>query len=73
VDLDYDSTGTLIASAGSGGVVHVWDAEGGFCTHRFRGHGGPVLLVRFAPVGVTLVSAGQDLTVRVWDLHKSDW
>ncbi|TKY86358.1 hypothetical protein EX895_004507 [Sporisorium graminicola] len=37
-----DPTGTLLATGGSDGVAKVWDIEGGFCTHAFKGHAGVV-------------------------------
>lgn len=37
-----DPTSTLLATGGSDGVAKVWDIEGGFCTHAFKGHAGVV-------------------------------
>ncbi|EST08550.1 WD40 repeat [Kalmanozyma brasiliensis GHG001] len=40
--MDVDPTSTLLATGGSDGVAKVWDIEGGFCTHAFKGHAGVV-------------------------------
>ncbi|KAJ9475227.1 U3 small nucleolar RNA-associated protein 13 [Pseudozyma hubeiensis] len=37
-----DPTGTLLATGGSDGVAKVWDLEGGFVTHAFKGNAGVV-------------------------------
>ncbi|PWZ02059.1 WD40 repeat-like protein [Testicularia cyperi] len=37
-----DPTSTLLATGGSDGVAKVWDLEGGYCTHAFKGHAGVV-------------------------------
>lgn len=37
-----DATSTLLATGGSDGVAKVWDLEGGFATHAFKGHAGVV-------------------------------
>lgn len=41
------SSGGLLATAGADKKVLVWDVDGGFCTHFFRGHGGVVTTVIF--------------------------
>eukprot|EP00962_Isochrysis_galbana_P055697 scaffold27466_cov101-Isochrysis_galbana.AAC.1 len=59
VDLAYDETGTLAASAGADGAVMVFDVPKGFCTHVFRGHAGVVLRVLFQPGQLRLASSGE--------------
>ena len=50
--MSVDPTGTLLATGGSDGVAKVWDIEGGFCTHAFKGHAGVVsaLAWNFPPI-----------------------
>jgi U3 small nucleolar RNA-associated protein 13 len=72
---------TLLATGSSDGVVKVWDLEGGYVTHLFRGHGGPVSAVRFnfaSPEAegqgdkrMELFTGSTDGRVRVFDLKDS--
>jgi U3 small nucleolar RNA-associated protein 13 len=41
------ASGGLLATAGADKKVCVWDVDGGFCTHFFRGHAGVVTTVMF--------------------------
>ncbi|RMX70314.1 hypothetical protein KXD40_001708 [Peronospora effusa] len=69
--MGFDPSGTLLATGGSDRIVKVFDVDKGFCTHSFRGHSGIVTLVQFHPDAkrLSLVSASDDATVRVWDLY----
>lgn len=52
----------------------VWDADGGFATHSFRGHSSIVTSVSFQPSSVSVtrcVSGSEDGQVEVWDLVTS--
>lgn len=71
LDLAYDGTGTLAASASADAAAMVFDVDKGFCTHVFRGHEGAVHLVAFHPdaARLQLLSAAADNKVRVWDLN----
>lgn len=42
-------SGGLLATGGADRKVLVWDVDGGFCTHYFKGHGGVVSCVIFHP------------------------
>ncbi len=47
VTIAVDSTGTLIASGSADGVIKVWDIQGGYVTHTFRGHAGVISALHF--------------------------
>lgn len=42
-------SGGLLATAGADRKVLVWDVDGGFCTHYFKGHKGVVSSILFHP------------------------
>lgn len=42
-------SGGLLATAGADHKVQVWDVDGGFCTHYFKGHKGVVTSIAFHP------------------------
>ncbi|WWC68444.1 uncharacterized protein I206_102372 [Kwoniella pini CBS 10737] len=70
---------TLLATGSSDGVVKVWDLEGGYVTHLFRGHGGPVSALHFNfPIiegeerrRMELMTGSTDARVRVFDLRDA--
>ncbi len=65
--LSFSVDGGSLASAGSDGVVRIWNAETGAESGVLRGHAGRVFGVAFSPDGWRLASAGEDKTVRIWD------
>ncbi|TYJ52882.1 hypothetical protein B9479_006517 [Cryptococcus floricola] len=68
---------TLLATGSSDGIVKVWDLEGGYVTHMFRGHGGPVSALHFNFPTIAgeerrrmeLLTGSTDSRVRVYDLR----
>lgn len=75
-----DPTSTLLASGSADGIVKVWDLAGGFVTHLFRSHGGPVSSLCFnipreGPAKgkrMELITGSGDTRVRVFDLKDSN-
>lgn len=75
-----DPTSTLLASGSADGIVKVWDLSGGFVTHLFRSHGGPVSSLCFnipreGPAKgkrMELITGSGDTRVRVFDLKDSN-
>jgi eukaryotic-like serine/threonine-protein kinase len=66
-DLKFSPDGSLLAGAGEGPVVQVWDAATGARKAECVGHTSKVLAIAFRPDGRELVTAGFDGTVRQWD------
>lgn len=73
MELVYDATGELIASASADGIVRVWNSAGMYCTHNFTGHTGVVSVLAFHPIADKwqLFSGSDDNTIRRWDLLSS--
>ncbi|PVD38772.1 hypothetical protein C0Q70_01395 [Pomacea canaliculata] len=73
MSMTFDPTSTLVATGGSDMLIKLWDVLHQYCTHNLRGHTGVVRLVQFHPdiSKLQLISAGDDYTVRVWNLKTS--
>ncbi|CAE6932009.1 Tbl3 [Symbiodinium sp. CCMP2592] len=69
-DVSFDTTGALVATGSVDQTAKVWDFQGYFCTHNFKGHAGIVTLVRFHPARLQLVTVA-NTEVRLWDLESS--
>lgn len=66
-DVDYNSTGTRIATGGRDNNVILWDAKKRQKIQTLHGHSDWVNNVRFSPNGRYLASGSTDHSVRVWD------
>jgi WD40 repeat protein len=62
--------GSWLASASNShdGTVRIWDPHTGQARHTLTGHNSPVTALAAAPNGFWLASAGDDATVRIWDV-----
>lgn len=71
--MNFDPTGSLVATGGADRRVCVWDIYRGYCTHSFRDHTDILHSVQFHPDGerLQLFSTAEDHTVRVFDLRDS--
>ncbi|KAI9815838.1 MAG: U3 small nucleolar RNA-associated protein 13, partial [Phylliscum demangeonii] len=45
-----DATGTLLATGAADGILKVWDIQGGYATHTFKGHSGIISALHFFEV-----------------------
>lgn len=70
LELCFDPSSRHLAIATSDSQVKVFDALKGFQTHNFVGHQNIVLTMQFFPAAdsLRLVTAGEDLCLKVWDL-----
>jgi WD40 repeat protein len=61
----FDRSG-MLAAAGGGSDIKIFDADTGFQLAVFSGHVGGINSVRFSSSGLLLVSSSADKTARVW-------
>ena len=68
--MSFDPSSRFLAIGTSDSQVKVYDVAKGFQTHNFRGHRGVIVQLQFYPQtgSLQLISSGEDLTVKVWDL-----
>ena len=69
--LAFSSDGRRIASAGGNFCLGVWDLAVPAEPLIFKGHENDPWAVTFAPDDHTLISGGEDGTVRLWDVSAS--
>jgi len=66
--VSWDSSGQIVASSSSGGVVRVWRAADGQEVHGFYQIGNLQLrTIAFSPVGTQLAVGADDGKVRIWN------
>lgn len=68
--LVFTGNGRWLVSGGDDGVVRVWDAESGACTHSLEGHEDRVWCVAASGDGHLVVSGDDRGVVRVWDTRS---
>ncbi|KAK9367046.1 WD40-repeat-containing domain protein [Lipomyces kononenkoae] len=61
---------SFIATAGVDGIVKVWNADTGKLLMSLNGHSRGLACVILSPDARTIVSGGNDNTIRVWDTKK---
>jgi WD40 repeat protein len=64
--------GELVATAGNGMVVQLWNAKTLTLKLSLDGHSGAVNALAFHPDGKTLASGGWDEAVRIWDISNGE-
>lgn len=74
--MDYDSSGTLVATGSADKSIRVWDVARGYCTHSFSEHSDILkTIVFYQPTGqkkqLYLVSTSEDNAIGLFDLYSS--
>ncbi len=66
--LVFSPDGKWLATAGSNGLLKLWDGRSGSLKARLSGHYGSIFGLDFAADSQHFVSAGTDRTVRLWNV-----
>jgi WD40 repeat protein len=69
-DVAFNSTETILASAGGDCTIKLWDLKGEKCIQTFNEHKGAVYSIAFNTLGTLLASASADGTVKLWNVYN---
>jgi len=64
------SRGDLIVAGTRDGIIHLWKVSTGESIVRLSGHQNPIRGIDLSPDARSVVSAGQDQTLRLWDVQR---
>ena len=72
--VDFDADGDLLVTAGSEGLVLLWDVASGDVLRQLEGHDPTQLVNRahFSPDGVAVATASDDTTIILWDVASGE-
>jgi WD40 repeat protein len=66
--LAFSPDGKSLASAGSEGIIKIWDANTGESLYEWKGHTGPISGILFSEDGTSLITSSLDKTTKIWDI-----
>eukprot|EP00741_Cyanophora_paradoxa_P003445 tig00000704_g3346.t2 len=68
--MEFDSTGHYLCTGAADGTVRVWDSEGWYCTHQFKGHRAVITRILFHPDPhrYMVITGAEDGSLRCWDM-----
>lgn len=64
--LAFSPDGQLLATAGSDGIIYLWNAADGLFLRTLEGHRGSIRDLAFSPDGSLLASVSADGSLRLW-------
>lgn len=67
--LDISAGGELGVSAGSDGLLQIWQTNNGTVRRNLEGHAGDVSTCQFFPSGVVVLSGGLDTQLKIWSVE----
>ncbi len=66
VDADSNLLATAIGTESEAGQIKLWDLDSGSSIDTISGYSRPVRAVMFTPDGRSLISGGEDTSIRIW-------
>ena len=66
VDADSNRLATAIGTESEAGQIKLWDLDSGSSIDTISGYSRPVRAVMFTPDGRSLISGGEDTSIRIW-------
>mgnify|MGYP001388179267 FL=1 len=70
--VDLNADGTLMASAGDGGVIRIWNVATGEVVRRLQAYPGTLYNIALSPDGSRVIGAGTGNMLTVWDVNTGD-
>lgn len=72
LDINFNATGTKLATASSDGTARLYNINSGACIGILNGHEGEISKVNFNPQGSKLLTASVDCSARIWNVETCE-